>query len=56
MIKGDNEMIPGAVHRSPAIYLIAEEIPRKPQLGDEEAEQPVIASNRVSYLQMRSVG
>ena len=32
--KGDNEMIPGAVHRSPAIYLRAEENPRKPQLGE----------------------
>ena len=32
--KGDNEMILGAVHRSPGICLIAEENPRKPQLGD----------------------
>ena len=32
--KGDNEMILGAVHRSPGIYLTAEEIPGKPQLGD----------------------
>ena len=32
--KDDNEMIPGAVHRSPGICLIAEENPRKPQLGD----------------------
>ena len=32
--KGDNEMILGAVHRSPGIYLTAEENPRKPQLGD----------------------
>ena len=32
--KGDNEMILGAVHRSPGICLIAEETPRKPQLGD----------------------
>ena len=31
--KGD-EMIPGAVHRSPGICLKAEENPRKPQLGD----------------------
>ena len=31
--KGDNEMISGAVHRSPGIYLTAEEDPRKPQLG-----------------------
>ena len=32
--KGDNEMIPGAVHRTPGIYLIAEENPGKSQLGD----------------------
>ena len=32
--KGDNVMIPGAVHRSPGICLTAEENPRKPQLGD----------------------
>jgi hypothetical protein len=31
--KGDNEMIPGVVHRSHAIYLIAEENPGKSQLG-----------------------
>ena len=31
---GDNEMIPGAMHRSPGICLTAEENPRKPQLGD----------------------
>ena len=27
--KGDNEMIPGAVHISPGIYLTVEEKPRK---------------------------
>ena len=32
--KGDNEMILGAVHRSPGIYLTAEENPRKPLLED----------------------
>jgi len=32
--KGDNEMILGAVHRSPGICPTAEENPRKPQLGD----------------------
>ena len=32
--KRDNEMILGAVHRSPGICLTAEENPRKPQLGD----------------------
>ena len=32
--KGDNEMIPEAVHRSPGICLTAEKNPRKPQLGN----------------------
>ena len=32
--KGDNEMILGAVQRSPGICPTAEENPRKPQLGD----------------------
>ena len=32
--KGDNEIILGAVHRSPGICLTAEKNPRKPQLGD----------------------
>ena len=32
--KGDNEMILGAVDRSPGVCLTAEENPRKPQLGD----------------------
>ena len=32
--RGANEMILGAVHRSPGICLITEENPRKPQLGD----------------------
>ena len=31
--KGDNEIIPGAVHRSPDICLTAEESPGNPQLG-----------------------
>ena len=34
--KGENEMIPGAVHRSPGICLTAEENPGKPQLGDSD--------------------
>jgi hypothetical protein len=33
-VKGENEMILGAVHRSPGIGLAAEENPRNPQLGD----------------------
>ena len=52
--KGDNEMMPGAVHRSPGIYLKAEENPRNPQLG-EGAVQSVIASNGVPLLQMMSL-
>ena len=32
--KGDNEIILGAVHRSPGIVLTAEKNPRKPQLGE----------------------
>ena len=32
--KGDNEMIPGALHRSPGIFFMAEETPGEPQLGD----------------------
>ena len=33
-VANDNEIILGAVHRSPGIFLTAEENPRKPQLGD----------------------
>ena len=32
--EGNNEVIPGAVHRSPGICLTTEENPGKPQLGD----------------------
>ena len=32
--KGVNEMVPGAVHRFPGLYLTVEEIPGKFQLGD----------------------
>ena len=32
--KGENEIIPETVHRSPGICLTAEENPGKPQLGD----------------------
>ena len=32
--KDDNEIILGAVHRTPGICFTAEENPRKPQLGD----------------------
>ena len=37
--KGDNEMILGAVHRSPGICLTAEENSRKPQLEDQSSPQ-----------------
>ena len=53
--KGDNEMILGAVHRSPGICLRAEKNPRKPQIGDEGAVRPVIVSNGVPFLQIRSI-
>ena len=51
-------MNPGAVHRSPGIYLMAEENPGKPQVGDclMKVVRPVIASNAFPYFQMRSVG
>ena len=54
---GDNEMLSGAMHRSPGIYFTVEGNPRKPQLGDRlmKVVRPVIASNGVSYLQMRLV-
>ena len=54
---GDN-MIPGAVHRSPGICHTTVENSEKPQLGDRlmKTERPVIASNAVPYLQIRSVG
>ena len=52
--KGDNEVKLGAVHRSPDIYLTAEENPIKSQLEDSlmKAVQPVISLNGVPYLQM----
>ena len=56
--KGDNEMIHGAVHRSPSIYLTTEENPGNPQLGDSlmKVVRLVIASVWVPYLEMISVG
>ena len=55
----DNEMILGPVHRSPGICFTAEEKPHKTSArkpSDEGAVQPVIASNGIPFLQMRSVG
>ena len=57
--KGDNETIPGAVHKSPGICLTAEENPGIPQIGeksDEGTVRPVIASNGVPFIKIRSVG
>ena len=48
----DNEMMPGTVHRSPDIYLTAEEHPEKPQLGDRLMK----GLCEQSLPQMRSVG
>ena len=48
-----------AVHRSPGICLTAEKNPQKTSArrpSDEGAVRPVIASNGVPFLQMRSVG
>jgi hypothetical protein len=50
--KSDNEMILGAVHRSPGICLTAVEKPRKPQLGDHVMKGLCDQSSP----QMRSVG
>ena len=56
---GDNEIILGAVHRSPGICLTTDENPRKPQLGDRlmmglcDQSSPQMG---VPFLQMRSVG
>ena len=46
---GENEMISGAVHRYPGIYLTVEENSGKIQLGDNmmKAVRPVITSNGV---------
>ena len=57
--KDDNEIIQEAVHRSPGICLTAEDNPLKTSARrpfDEGAVRPVIASNEVPFLQMRSVG
>ena len=50
--KGDNEVIPGAVLRSPDIYLTAEKKPVKPKLRDRLMK----ASNEVPQLEITSVG
>ena len=57
--KGDNEMIPGAVHSSPSICLTAEKKNRKSsarRTSEEGAVRPFVASNGVPLLQMRPIG
>ena len=46
------------MHRCPGVYLTAEENIGKPQLGDRlmKAVRPVITSNGIPYLLIRSVG
>ena len=53
--KDENEIIPGAVPRSPGIYLTADENPdnTSARREPEKAVRPVIVSNEVPYLQMR---
>ena len=53
--KGDNELIPGTLHRSSGIYLMAEENPGKPLLGDRlmKVVRPFMASNGVPCLEIK---
>ena len=54
--KGDNEMIPGAVQRSPGICLTAEENPGNPQLGYRLKGLCDQLSPQMGSLQVRSAG
>ena len=55
--KVDNEMILGAVHRSPVIRLTFEENPRKPQLGDHLMKgQCDQSSPQMGFLPSNEVG
>ena len=49
--KGDNELMLRFMHRYPGIYLMVQENPGKPQLGDRlmRAMGPLIASNEVFF-------
>ena len=51
---GDDKVEPGNVHRSPGIYLMAEENHLRSLLGDRlmKTVLPVIASIGVPYLQV----
>ena len=55
--KRENDMTPEVVDRYPDIRLTAEKNRRKPRLGDRlmKVMRPVIASNGVPFLQMKSV-
>ena len=51
--KGDNEIIPGSVHRSPGIYLKAKDNPGNPQVRDRRWRLWVQSSLQIApYLQM----
>ena len=56
--KDDNDLIQRTVHRSPGVYVMAEEKPRKTSTrrSSDEGCTMVIASNEVPYLQIKSVG
>ena len=56
--KGDNEKIPGVVHRYPGSFLTAEENPGEPQLGDRRSRLWDQSSPKMGSLtsKMRSVG
>ena len=56
--KGDNEMIPGALHRSPGIYFKAEKNPRVTSARRPSMKilRPVITSNGIPNFRIRPVG
>ena len=56
--EGDNEVKPGTVLRSRSICFMTEVDPGIRQLGERllKATRPVLVSNGVRYLQIKSVG
>ena len=52
--KDDNDIIPGAVHRFPGIYIIAEDNARKTSAkrSTMKVVRQVIASNGIPYFQI----
>ena len=56
--EGDNEMMPGAVHRFPGTYLMTEKLSGKSQLGDalKKVVRPGIASNGLPDFQIVWLG